>query len=116
MKITRLYSGSDGQSHFQDIDLPLKKGDAGEVRTDRLPATGIVFRETSAQFSLGFHNAPARQYVITLEGRAEIEVGDGTKRQFGPGDVMLAEDIGGQGHMTRALNSQPRKSIFVTLD
>jgi hypothetical protein len=116
MKIIRLYTGADGKSHFQDMDIPLKMGDAGEVRTDRLPATGIVFRETGAQFALGYHNAPARQYVITLEGQGEIEVGDGTKRQFGPGDIMLAEDISGQGHITRALNNRPRKSIFVTLD
>ncbi|HEY91073.1 MAG TPA: hypothetical protein G4O07_04485 [Dehalococcoidia bacterium] len=46
----------------------------------------------------------------------EIETGDGTVRRFGPGDIMLAEDITGRGHISRAVNHRPRKSIFITLD
>ena len=116
MKIARLYTGPDGKSHFQDIELPMGGGDTHEQRTDLIKATGIIFRETSANFNLDLHPAPRRQYVITIEGGVEIEIGDGTKRRFGVGDVMLAEDITGQGHITRALNNKPRKSIFVTLD
>ncbi|GAF92940.1 unnamed protein product, partial [marine sediment metagenome] len=56
------------------------------------------------------------QFVVTLAGEGEIIVGDGTSRRFGPGDIMLAEDITGQGHITRAVGKRPRISIFVTLD
>ncbi len=116
MKITRLYTGSDGESHFEDIDLPMQAGvDPGEIRTETFPAKGILFRETSSQFDVNWHNAPPRQYVITISGQGEITVGDGTKRVFGPGDIMLAEDLTGRGHITRALNNKPRISIFVTL-
>jgi uncharacterized cupin superfamily protein len=116
MKATRLYTGSDGESHFEDIEIPLVPGDPSEQRSEKLKATGIIFRETTGSFDLNWHNAPARQYVLTLQGRAEITVGDGTKRQFGPGDIMLAEDLAGRGHITRGVGSQPRISIFVTLD
>ena len=116
MKATRLYTGTDGESHFEDIEIPLRPGDPSELRTDKLKATGIIFRETGLSFDLSWHNAPARQYVFTLQGRAEITVGDGTKRQFGAGDIMLAEDLTGRGHITRGLGSQTRISIFVTLD
>ena len=42
---------------------------------------------------------------------AEIEVGDGTVARIGPGDVVLAEDLTGQGHITRGVGQQPRFAI-----
>ncbi len=63
-----------------------------------------------------FHNAPRRQYVINLDAAVEIEVGDGTKRVLGPGEILLAEDTTGHGHKSRAVDGTPRRSIFVTLD
>lgn len=38
----------------------------------------------------------------------EIETGDGTKKRFGPGDIMLADDLTGRGHITRAVGNKPR--------
>lgn len=116
MKITRLYSGTDGESHFEDIDLPLRSLDENDSRSDILSATGIFFRATSGEFKLDWHNAPRRQYVILLKGQSEVIIGDGTSRIFGPGEVMLAEDTSGRGHITKAVNDQPRMSIFITAD
>jgi hypothetical protein len=116
MKITRLYTGSDGEAHFEDIDIPLEDGGKIGHLSERLPATGIIFRETGPDYDYNWHNAPRRQYIIMLDGSVDIEVGDGTRRRFGPGDIMLVEDTTGRGHISRAVNNQPRKSIFVTLD
>ena len=101
MKATRLYTGADGESHFEDIDIDLKAYGAAERRSDMMKANGILFRETEGALDQQYHNAPCRQFVITLRGRGEIVVGDGTTRQFGPGDIMLAEDVTGRGHITR---------------
>lgn len=116
MKITRLYSGDDGESHFEDISILLK--DAGKIGrlSKQEKATGIIFRENDADYDYEWHTAPRRQYIIMLKGIVEIEVGDGTKRCFDPGDVVLVEDTTGRGHRSRALGNMPRKSIFVTLD
>jgi len=116
MKITRLYTGSDDESHFEDVDIPLKDTRGADRRSGLMKATGILLRETSGEYNLDWHNAPRRQFIITLEGQVEIVIGDGTKRQFGPGDILLAEDTTGRGHISRAVNNQPRTSIFVTLD
>jgi len=116
MKATRLYTGPDGESHFQDIDIPLKLASPGEMQSELVKTNGIIFRETTGSFNQDFHNAPRRQYVITLAGQAEIQIGDGTKRRFGPGDIMLAEDVTGHGHITRGVGNKPRISIFVTLE
>ncbi len=115
MKITRLYTGDDGESHFEDIEIALK--DSGEIgkMSETLQAKGIIFRETDSDYDYDRHNTPCLQYDIILEGEVEIEVGDGTKRRFGPGDVILLEDTEGRGHISRNLNSLLRRSIFVTI-
>ncbi len=115
MKVTRMYTGNDGQSHFEDVDIPLAKTDE-DHRSESIKATGIIFRETGGDYDLDWHNAPERQYVIMLDGSLELTVGDGSKRQLNTGDILLAEDTTGQGHISRAVNNQPRKSIFITLD
>ncbi len=88
----------------------------GDAETTSLQAAaGIVFRRAPAGHILDWHPAPRRQYVMTLSGQGEIEIGDGTVRRFGPGDVMLAEDVTGRGHITRVVGSQPRVYVTVPL-
>jgi hypothetical protein len=116
MKITRMYTGEDGESHFEDMDISLGNPYDFDRRSELIKATGIIFRETGADYSLDFHNAPRRQFVINLEGSVEIILGDGSSRILGPGEILLAEDTTGRGHISRAVNNQSRKSIFVTLD
>ena len=116
MHVTRIFSGDDGESHFEDVEIPLTElGDIG--RLSRLqPATGVVFREVDADYHFDFHTAPRRQYVINLDAAVEIEVGDGTVRRLEAGEILLAEDTTGRGHISRAVEGRPRRCIFVTLD
>ena len=113
MKAVRIYTGADKKSHFEDLDIPLKPSTYGTL-SDLVPSEGVIFRETPAGGALDFHVAPRRQFVITLAGRVEVECGDGTKQRFGPGDIMLADDTTGQGHITREIEA-PRKSLFIPL-
>ena len=115
MKIVRLYTGADNESHFEEIDIELSFN--GRVETSGLqPAEGIVFRSAPPSHLSSYHPVPKRQYVITLSGQVEIETGDGTIRSFGPGDVMLAEDTTGRGHITRVIGNQPRHYAFIPLE
>jgi hypothetical protein len=116
MRIVRLYTGADNQSHFEDIDVPLKDGGKTGFISELIRATGVVFRMTTGDYNYEFHVAPRRQYVVNLEGEVEIEVGDGTRRILRSGDILLAEDTTGQGHISRAVAGKPRKSLFITLE
>ena len=114
MKIVRLYTGTDNESHFEDVEVELNI--TGRFQASALqPALGILFRSAPANHWSDFHPVPKRQYVITLSGQVEIETGDGTVRRFGPGDVMLAEDTTGRGHITRVVGGQPRNYVFIPL-
>lgn len=115
MTITRIYSTADGHSHFDDRDVVLHDG--GPIGRLSAPeaARHVVLRETAADYDYDWHVAPARQYVILLDGAIEIEVSDGEKRRFGGGDVLLLEDTTGRGHRTRTTDGRPRRSVFVPL-
>lgn len=116
MKITRIYTGDDGESHFEDIEMPLvDRGSIGRISALQ-EATGIAFRETDGDYDFDFHNAPRRQYVINLDAAVEIELRDGTRRVLGAGDILLAEDTTGSGHRSRSVDGSPRRSLVVTLD
>jgi hypothetical protein len=114
VRVTRIYTGEDGQSHFQDLDVPLAAGE--NQLSDLVPLRGVVFRNTLAGSTLDYHPAPRRQFVVTLTGRVEVGCGDGTARVFGPGDVMLADDLTGQGHTSIQLGDSARTSLFLVLD
>ena len=116
----RLYTGEDGQSHFEDMNPPFipfvdTEGASGEGTTLEA-VSGVTFRIGPPGYELRWHNAPRRQYVITLAGRSEIEISGGTVRQFGAGDVLLAEDLTGEGHITRVVGDEPRHTAVVQID
>ena len=56
-----------------------------------------------------------RRFMAVLSGAVDIEIGDGTVRRLGPGDILIAEDLTGQGHVTREVGPEARVSIFVPL-
>ena len=114
MKVVRLYTGTDNESHFEDIEVELNLRGHMEV-SELQPVNGMFFRRVPPTHRSNHHPAPRRQYVITLAGQVEIEAGDGTVRRFGPGDVMLAEDTTGHGHITRVIGGQPRDCIMIPL-
>jgi quercetin dioxygenase-like cupin family protein len=106
----RLYSGADGQSHIETIDLGQTP-----VWTDGQDATTVSFREAAVGNFQDWHPAPRRQYVIILSGQLEIGLGDGSKHRFGPGDARLVEDTTGQGHTTATHGNEPCLTVTVPL-
>ena len=94
MQFCRIYTGEDGKSHFEELE----QNAASSHFLVSQPAKALVFKNDDNRNILGWHNAPRRQWCITLSGSVQIGIGDGTVRTFGPGDVFLAEDVTGQGH------------------
>lgn len=108
---TRIYTGTDGQSHAEEIELKITNGNA----SDMIKATGVQFRRTPGGTFSDWHVGPRRQFVITLSGRGEIEVAGGKKISLEPGHIELIEDTTGKGHTTRAVGKEDRVSIAIPL-
>jgi quercetin dioxygenase-like cupin family protein len=114
--LIRLYTGDDGESHFETgtVDLPNVHGAAH--RSSSLPSTAVSFEESPPGSRLDWHPAPARQYVITLRGTLEFETRLGEKFTLAPGIVLLAEDTRGGGHKWRLTDDQPWCRVYVRLE
>jgi quercetin dioxygenase-like cupin family protein len=115
MSIIRLFTGDDQQSHFEDIEPSFQpRGDQSDL-AELIPGSGILVRRFEPGRHNPWHHAPGRYAVFTLTGGVDIEIGDGTVRRVGPGDILLAEDLSGQGHATREVGPTARISVFVPL-
>jgi hypothetical protein len=108
--MTRIYTGSDGLSHAEEVEMKLN-GNA----TEMIKATGVEFSRRAPNNSNDWHVGPRRQFVITLTGRAEIEVAGGQKVPLGPVHISLIEDTTGKGHITRNLGTEDRIAITIPL-
>ncbi|MGC2163455.1 MAG: hypothetical protein WA634_16215 [Silvibacterium sp.] len=121
---TRLYTGPDGLTHIDEIELKLTATpgftpEAGSKAITELsePAhatKAFVVRSGTGSFE-DWHNADARRYVATLSGRAEIDASDGQKTYAEPGRILLAEDLTGKGHTFRVVSKDPYVALFVDL-
>ena len=108
--IVRIYAGDDGESHFQDVN----PDEFAEIANNVGPGDITVGQRPPGWWD-DYHTAPRHQYVVFLSGGAEIEVASGEKRQFGPGDVLVAEDLTGHGHIIRNTGEESRVSLAVPL-
>jgi quercetin dioxygenase-like cupin family protein len=108
---TRIYTGTDGQSHSEEIEIKITNGN----NSDMLKATGVQFRRQPPGYFNDWHVGPRRQFIITLSGRGEIEVAGGRKIALVPGRIELIEDLTGKGHITRVVGSEDRVSIAIPL-
>jgi hypothetical protein len=115
IRLIRLYTGDDGQSHFYVGEIAWNEATGLNEMSRAGPAHAISFEETAAGASLGWHNAPRRQYVITLSGRLEFETRSGKKQTVKPGDVLLAEDTTGGGHRWRLIDHQPWRRVYIAV-
>jgi hypothetical protein len=106
----RLYTGSDGLSHIDRVDLA-----ANPDWIRGLAVSQIAFRENPVGHFLDWHPAPRRQFVIILSGQLEIGLSDGSTHVFGPGDARLVEDTTGRGHTTRVHGNQPCVTATIPL-
>ena len=62
-----------------------------------------------------YHNASRGQYGVHLGGISEIEVADGTVKRLYAGDILIAQDTSGHGHITRGIGDESRVSMNVPL-
>jgi len=111
--LIRLYTGADGESHFESGAVELSRLEGISHRSIPRAATHVTFAESPPGSSLDWHCAPVRQYVITLAGTLEFTTRLGETFQIAPGTVLLAEDTEGGGHKWRLTDDQPWRRVYV---
>ncbi len=115
--ITRLYTGSDSQTHAENVEVTLTPSTVYSEAGASEPV-----KVSEAQFFClpkgkvqDWHNPARRQYVVTLTGRGEVEIAGKQKISLSPGRVVLLENVTGRGHITRSLGSEDLTFFIVPL-
>src|SRR5262245_29683690 len=105
--IKRIYTGTDGLSHVEDIVLDAKS---------------VMEQVSSVEVRVGqpgnfsdWHVGPQRQYIINLAGSAQLEVAEG-KVDLPPGSMEYIDDLTGKGHTTRVTGDVERVSIWLKFE
>ncbi|MDM9622244.1 hypothetical protein [Rhizobium sp. S96] len=107
MKGLRIYASPDGESHFDEIELPTTKR---AVHSEAAPFdvtgsyTASHVRITHIPAGMGevaWHSVPEPVLTVRLDGSAEYETSDGEVRYVPAGSFVLVEDTHGKGHLSR---------------
>jgi hypothetical protein len=106
----RIYSDSDGISHFKIENIDLETKDyappAPPLKTSNLKsANNIVFLELPVGWYGIWHPTPVRQWLMLMSGECEFEAGDGERTIRKAGDIVLLDDTSGKGHQTKVLGN-----------
>jgi hypothetical protein len=108
----RIYTGEDGESHFEDLELP----PPGDPEFASKATSRVSFHRVPVGFFHDWHTAPTRLYCFILSGILEYRVRDGSIRRHSPGDVMIAEDLTGRGHVMRVASDEPTLLALVPFE
>lgn len=105
--IKRIYTGTDGLSHVEDLPL--------DAKTVLEKVTGIEVRVSPPGRFSDWHPGPQRQYIINLAGSGQLEVAEG-KVDLPPGSMEFIDDLTGKGHTTRITSTEERVSIWLKFE
>lgn len=117
-----LYTHADGRARWREEIVPLDQG-RPQVQLSRLMSCGgYQLRRSPPGFASDFHCTEHPQWVFVLGGRMEIELQDGSRRVFEPGQHFHSADLlppGSvfdprvHGHRSRQLGPEPLLTLFV---
>ncbi len=122
-----LWTDESGISHFTESQLEnfdfKGVGNADPQwnnKQDKSEAT-VVFTVQPVGWVGEWHENPAPQWILPISGRWWVEAMDGTRREFGPGDLQLGEDQncqtlqGKTGHRSGTIGNEPAVLMCVQL-
>jgi quercetin dioxygenase-like cupin family protein len=115
IRCVRIWSGDDGNSCFEEGSIDLADSARGDLLSGKATAASISFQETKSGGTFAWHDAPMRQFVITLSGTLDFQTRRGEHFTIRPGDVLLAEDTTGSGHSWRLVDDEPWRRVYVIL-
>lgn len=120
MKCLRIYATPDGESHFDEIEIPTTKR---SVHPDATPfdvsASYKSSRVRITQIPAGmrevaWHTVPEKVLTVRLDGSVDYETSDGEVRHVPAGSFVLVEDTHGKGHLSRH-SAEAQTVIWITL-
>ena len=113
IRCVRIWTGADGNSHFEEGVIDLSKGERGDELSAVVAGASLSFQETRSGGSYEWHKDPVPRFVITLSGTLEFETKGGERFTIRPGDILLAQDNTGSGHRWKLIGEEPWRRAYV---
>lgn len=119
-KCLRLFSDEDGETHFEEIEMPMTAIQYAPpapavLLSESIPATQVSWFRFPSDWNDAAHPSPRRQLFVVLAGEVEGSTSKGDKRRFRAGDCLLMEDTVGKGHGARPINGEAT-AIMIALE
>ena len=108
VKVYHVYSGADGTSHVEVIDMQLILGRDGGKRILSQAVTSAHLGTSSPKELSDWHYAVNQHFILSLVGNLRFDTGDGKEYLLKPGQAVLAEDWTGKGHRS---GCDPRNKV-----
>ncbi len=117
MEITRVYTDSNGNSHFEQVPLNMEdSNNFGYISNDLGRVVKTYVQNTLPHHNFDLHRAPAKMYITILEGELHVEVSSGEKRVFGKGEMLCLEDVSGKGHKSKTTEKGSQVSLIMEVE
>lgn len=126
MAFIRVFTGSDNETHFAEMELPFEGADDDWTASDdghihklaglfTPKAKGVIFGSQLKGNPHEIKPTGNRHYFVGISGVGELESGTGAIQRLGPTDVALMEDLTGRGHYAQVIEA-PWIWVAVMLD
>jgi len=100
-RVFHLYSGADGLTRAEQLDVVEPRGKAIATLLRRTAAR-VTLGGSQPGAGFGFHVANQPTLLIPIFGSMMIGLHDGTEYELRHGDLAYAEDCTGKGHISKA--------------
>ena len=114
MKIPHVYVDANGQSCFGDVELML----TGNSRRIQAKNQDVLYWQMAMMqpgHFIDFRPSEAPQFVSIMSGRMAITASSGEIRHFSRGDLIMMQDLVGQGHASRVLGHEPCTMLKIAM-
>ena len=110
---TVLYTAPNNHTYFKQETKALYPFSIG-TRTLPIRVKEVTFGNAPSGEQT-WHNTPKRMFIFIMSGVMQMQSSCGQVRNFKAGDIVLLEDLGGRGHITRTLDSKPVNYLMLSL-
>jgi hypothetical protein len=121
MKIVRLCSDASGESHFEEIELPMTLLDESPPAKPHYfsasqPAKTWLSVQCPPDWDGQLHPTPRRQILVCTGGSVRVTTSLGIARELRPGSAVLLEDTHGKGHTSEVTSAVPFEALIIQMD
>lgn len=124
MLLPHITTDATGHSVLSEVELKMT-GPGGAAAADNVYFQRInAAQQPVVDWRIGhalpghfvdFTPSGANTFVAVFSGQMNMIVSNGEERQLSRGDMMLLQDINGQGHMTRFLGQEACNYLLITM-